>query len=151
MVKFMVSGIKAVLFGCAVFAVAYFVANTGLLGRLLGRYQEAVKPPIVVEFRHSAQFWKEPKEYVMQLSNKDGQTGIEIEIVRDGRSENVYRKYLGPGERGKSFGELEIGHNFVGGDTGYVRVIGYDLVLKYDLTEMDSKNRFTYGFGRVED
>ena len=59
--------------------------------------------------------------------------------------------YLKPGESDKEFGELEIGSNFLNGDTGYIKVDGYDLVLRYDLSEMDAANRFTYGYERLKE
>ena len=143
--------VKLLCVGVVAGGVVVFVSKTGLVGRLLGRYLQEVEPPIRVEFRASAQFWKKPKEYVMRLSNKDAQRGIEFEIYRDGKNDSAYRRYLKPGECDKEFGELEIGGNFVNGDTGYIKVYGYELVLRYDLSEMNSSNRFTYRFERLKE
>ena len=143
--------VKLLCVGVVIAGCVVFVSQTGLVGRLLGRYLQEVEPPIRVEFRASAQFWKKPKEYVMRLSNKDAQRGIEFEIVRDGKNDKTYRRYLKPGECDKEFGELEIGSNFVNGDAGYIKAYGYDLVLRYDLSEMDSSNRFTYNYERLKE
>ena len=149
--KILCSLVKLVCAGVVVAGCVVFITQTGLVGRLFGRYLQKVEPPIRVEFRASAQFWKKPKEFVMRLSNKDAQRGIEFEIVRDGKNDSAYRRYLKPGECDKEFGELEIGSNFVNGDTGYIKVYGYDLVLSYDLSEMDASNRFTYGYERLKE
>lgn len=149
--KILCSPVKLFCVGVAVFVTVVFVLKTGLVGRLLGRYLQEIEPPIRVEFRASAQFWKKPKEYVMRLSNKDAQRGVEFDIFRDGRNDNAYRRYLKPGDCDKEFGELEIGSNFLSGDTGYIKVYGYELVLRYDLSEMDSSNRFTYRYERLDE
>lgn len=134
--------LKFVSYAILVLTIGAVAQNTGLIDRLLGRYTEEVTPPIRIEFRESAQFWKQPKEYVMRITNMDAQKGLEFEILQDGKSERQYRHYLKPGETGKEFGEIQIGNNFVEGDSGQILVEGYGLVLRYNLTSISSNGEF---------
>lgn len=139
---------KLIGYGSALFLIVYFVFETGLGNLLIGKIFESTKPPLVVEFRESAQFWKSPKEYVMQVSNMDAQKGHEFEIWRDGEERKPCRQYVKPAESGKEFGELQIGRNFVSGDKGRIKVVGYGLVLRYDLSTVGANGQFTVGVER---
>lgn len=129
-------------------ARAGFIAGAllGLVGLLLllfsskggGNAVEAPNPPIAVAFRGS---WNpfSSGDYVMQISNLAADRGFMIKIYRD-----EVKGYVGglmnlpPAASEKEFGSVQIGDNFKPGQSGYVRVEGFDKVLCFQINYNES-------------
>lgn len=111
--------------GCVLLGLVLIGVRFGLID---GDSDEPDIPPVSIVFRQSAKFWKDKKEYVMIVANEDLRNAVDIVLLRDGQR---YPYCLEPGMPPKELGSVQIGKNFISGDSGYVMALGYGYAWKY--------------------